>query len=114
MSPADDDPHNTGGGTVCRGRGLPVGTITLAEVLTRAGGFVRLFNLDCEGAEYAIPDGVDLSRVKQICGEAHDVELHGRRYGINDVIATLPAHATIDQFKNGPTTWLFFTSQAAG
>ncbi len=112
MSPAEDDPHNTGGGTVCRGRGLPVGTITLAEVLARAGGPVRLLKLDCEGAEYSILDGVDSSQVQQICGEAHDIEIHGRRRSVNDVIASLPSHPAVDHFKNGPTTWLFYASQA--
>ena len=114
MSPAEDNPHNTGGGTVCRGRGQQVDTITLVDVLARAGGLVRLLKLDCEGAEYAILDGVDLSRVQNVCGEAHDIEIHGRRRSVNDVIATLPSHPAVDRYKNGPTTWLFYASRAAG
>jgi hypothetical protein len=91
-----------------------VGTITLTEVLARAGGPIRLLKLDCEGAEYAILHGVDLSRVQQLCGEAHNVELHGRRRGVRDLIATFPSHSAVDHFKNGPTTWLFYASRAAG
>lgn len=89
-------------------------TVTLTEVLARADGPVRLLKLDCEGAEYSILDGVDLSRVRQICGEAHDVEMRGKRRGINDVIASLPSHPAVDHFKNGPTTWLFYATKVAG
>gem|GEM_PF-4962301 len=46
-------------------------------------------NLDCEGAAYAILYGVDLADVQEICGEAHDMTIRGRRHGIDDVVASL-------------------------
>ena len=86
-----------------------VPTIPLAEVIARVGGPVRLLKLDCEGAEYIILDGVDLSRVQKICGEAHDVELRDKRLCIDDIVASLPSQLGIDHYKNGPTTWIFWT-----
>ena len=88
--------------------------VKFSEVLARAGRPVRLMKLNCEGAEYAIPNGVDLADVQEVCGEAHDLAMRGKRYGIDDVVASLPSYSLIDHYKNGPTTWLFYASRPAG
>jgi hypothetical protein len=84
-----------------------VPTVTLDDVLAHAGGRVRLLKLDCEGAEYAILDGVDLSNVDQVCGEAHALTWRGRKWSVEDV-ATALGQPEMTTFKNGPDTWLFW------
>jgi len=106
LSPPPDPANTCQYSMVFREGGSPVPTITLEEVIVRAGGRVRLLKLDCEGAEYPILRHSRLDGVREICGEAHDVEHEGQRLGIADVLAVLPG-AT--HFKNGPATslWLW-------
>lgn len=69
--------ENTGGTGVFGAIGEPVPTLSIDRALSLAMEFakcdrVRLLKLDCEGAEYPILSGADLSRVDALCGELHD------------------------------------------
>jgi FkbM family methyltransferase len=108
LVPADDPIHTCQFSMLREGEGQAVPTVTLQDVLARAGGRVRLLKLDCEGAEYAILDGVDLSNVDQVCGEAHALDWRGRNWSVEDVAAALGEAFEMTTFKNGPDTWLFW------
>lgn len=106
LTPATDSPLNTGGVSACRPGGVPVETITLNDVLRMAGS-ARLLKLDCEGAEYFILPGTDLSTVREICGEAHILESGGRVYDDGE-IRRLLGPCRWDSYHNGPNTSLFY------
>jgi FkbM family methyltransferase len=83
---------NTGGGSVNRGHGIPVGTVTrfddaLAEAARQsASGRVRLVKLDAEGSEFPILYTSEcLDRVDEIVGEYHD-----RRWANGECPGNLP------------------------
>lgn len=95
---------------VFRDGGTYVPTISLEEVIARAGGRVRLLKVDCEGAEYAILSYVDWTSLGEMCGEAHQAHWHDRGHGIDDLVKMLPPHVKIEHFKNGPSTSLFFVN----
>jgi|GEM_PF-1534772 len=103
LTPATDDPRNTGGASVMRDiKGIAVSCIPLSEILASVCGQVRLLKLDCEGSEYAILDGADLSAVEHVCGEAHESPR-----GVD--IGTLLFPQQIETTSNGPRTQLFWT-----
>lgn len=96
---------------VFREGGVPVLTVTLDDMLHRAGGHVRLLKLDCEGAEYAILKHADLSQVQQVCGEVHSVTYGGRERGVDDFSRQFSADQPPETRKNGPSTWLFWVDR---
>jgi len=68
---------------------------------------IRILKLDCEGAEYSICQGSDLSRVQEIVGEAHAVEWQGRTWGMEDLTQMLEQQGfQVTSHKPGDT-WLF-------
>ncbi len=106
LTPATDNPQNTGGASVMRAaEGTSVRGMPLSDILQSAGPRVRLLKLDCEGAEYGMLDGADLSSVEQFCGEAHEVP---RRSDITELLAPRRTETT----KNGPLTKLFWTARS--
>jgi FkbM family methyltransferase len=74
--PPDYAGLNTGGcGVTIQSNGR-TRTVTLDEILKKAGR-VRLLKLDCEGSEWPIlAHSKELRRVEQICGEYHIRESH--------------------------------------
>jgi hypothetical protein len=110
----DDDPDDTCQFSMIRpGEGQRVPTTTLDDVLARAVGGIRLLKLDCEGSEYAILDGADLSAVEEITGESHDVVWQDREWNMDDIVRLLGPRWSMTRFKNGPATDLFTGRQTA-
>jgi len=70
---AIDDGVNTGSSTVMSDgtNVVQVPTITLDEILAEIGRPIDLLKVDCEGAEYPILYGSDLSSISSIVGEFH-------------------------------------------
>ena len=97
---------------VFREGGTPVPIIALPEVLDRAGSQVRLLKLDCEGAEHTILPNSKLTRVREVCGEAHDSQICGKKVGISAIIATLGPAWEIEHIRNGPTTDLWWANRS--
>jgi len=104
LTPATDDPRNTGGESVFRGgEGIAVRGVPLGKILATAGDHVRLLKLDCEGAEHVILNESILACVGELCGELHRIPPHA--------LVPLPLRAaklnlTIEE--NGPNTALFW------
>ena len=88
---------NTGGGGVFSGDGRTVLAIPISRIFRHAVGWsgierVRLMKLDCEGSEYPILLGADLSLVDAVCGELHDgVHWGDRVWTHRDVVEMLTA-----------------------
>jgi FkbM family methyltransferase len=74
--PADETGQNTGGSAVYPGGSGETQAIPLDAILRRHAQ-VRLLKLDCEGSEWPILSGSkELHRVKEICGEFHQMPEH--------------------------------------
>jgi FkbM family methyltransferase len=69
----EQDQSNSGGSHIVDtdGRGPETGSVTLQYVIDMASVKIDLLKIDCEGAEYEILEGTDLSDVKAIRGEFH-------------------------------------------
>lgn len=65
------DPANTGGGDIFGSKGKPVQIWRLDQILR--GRPCRLLKLDCEGSEFSILCGSDLSSIEEIVGEYHEM-----------------------------------------
>lgn len=89
------DPANTGGGDIFGDKGEAVHLWRLDQILH--GRPCRLLKLDCEGSEFPILLGSDLSTVQEIACETH--ELGPGTF--HESIKTIPAWAEIP----GVTSW---------
>jgi FkbM family methyltransferase len=71
---ADDEPAQADPNLYWRDA-RPLAKITLEEIMDRAGrGRIDVLKLDCEGSEFSILAGADVSRIGFICGEYHGEE----------------------------------------
>ena len=78
---------------------------------------IDLIKLDCEGSEYSIVQGSDLSRVVRLVGEAHRISWRGRQWTMADLTRLLEGQGfTVSAESTGEDTWLFWAERitAAG
>lgn len=75
-------------------------------------GPIDLLKLDCEGGEYSIAEGTNLSRVARIVGEAHRITWRGRQWTMADLTRMLEGQGfAVVSEPTGQDTWLFWASK---